>query len=276
MTDPYPSLCISIVTYQPNLHWLELTLRSVAAAVSDARRENELGKVSLWLIDNTDTEQSLHDLQSLIEQTFNKVSIELAYQHGQGNVGYGAGHNLAMHSSSCDYHLVLNPDVMIAETALTEALRIMQRRPQVALLAPDTTDGQGSRQFLCKRYPSVLDLFLRGFAPNWLKRIFKRRLDHYELRDMIGETMLDNIPLLSGCFMLLRREAIAWTQGFDTQFFMYFEDFDLSLRIGQNCFAPQVRIMHFGGGAAQKGWQHINYFIRSAYRFYQKHGWKWW
>lgn len=276
MTDPFPSLCVSIVTFQPNLHWLEFTLRSVAAAISDARRENELGKVNLWLIDNTGTEQSLRDLQSMIEQTFNKVSIELTYQHEQGNVGYGAGHNLAMRSSSCDYHLVLNPDVMIAETALTEALRIMQRRPQVALLAPDTTDGQGSRQFLCKRYPSVFDLFLRGFAPSWIKKVFKRRLDHYELRDMIGETMLDNIPLLSGCFMLLRREAIAWTQGFDTQFFMYFEDFDLSLRVGQNCFAPQVRIMHFGGGAAQKDWRHINYFIQSAYRFYRKHGWKWW
>ena len=40
-------------------------------------------------------------------------------------------------------------------------------------------------------------------------------------------------------------------------------------------YVPSVRIIHYGGDAAGKGWRHIAYFVRSGLRFYRKHGWKW-
>ena len=59
---------------------------------------------------------------------------------------------------------------------------------------------------------------------------------------------------------------------------MYFEDYDLSLRmaeLGQVQFLPQVRIVHHGGYSARKGWGHIGMFARSGWRFFQTHGWRW-
>jgi GT2 family glycosyltransferase len=57
-----------------------------------------------------------------------------------------------------------------------------------------------------------------------------------------------------------------------------FEDFDLSLRLGQHgklAFLPSMRIVHAGGHAARKGLRHITLFIRSGFRFFKQWGWRW-
>jgi GT2 family glycosyltransferase len=58
---------------------------------------------------------------------------------------------------------------------------------------------------------------------------------------------------------------------------MYFEDYDLSLRLGREAkvaFVPASRIIHHGGDASRKGARHISWFLRSAWRFFATHGWK--
>jgi hypothetical protein len=84
--------------------------------------------------------------------------------------------------------------------------------------------------------------------------------------------------MMSGCFMLARRKAVDATGGFDPGYFLYFEDFDWSVRLNRltgSAYVPAVKIVHHGGGAARKGWRHVALFARSALRFYRKHGWKW-
>jgi hypothetical protein len=125
----------------------------------------------------------------------------------------------------------------------------------------------------------VLDLLLRGFAPYWLRRHFGARLDYYEMRDLINERdLVWDPPIVSGCFMLFRTEVLKRLGGFDPRFFLYFEDFDLSLRAGEVAriaYVPSVRIVHHGGGAARKGLRHVRMFVVSAVRFFNKQGWRW-
>ena len=86
------------------------------------------------------------------------------------------------------------------------------------------------------------------------------------------------VPMLSGAFLLARRTAIDRTGGFDPRFFLYFEDFDWSVRlseVSQNAFVPSVNVVHHGGRAARKGMRHVLLFVASGMRFYAKHGWKW-
>jgi GT2 family glycosyltransferase len=86
------------------------------------------------------------------------------------------------------------------------------------------------------------------------------------------------VPMMSGCFMLVRRNAVDATGGFDPGYFLYFEDFDWSVRLNrvtQSAYVPSVRIVHHGGGASRKGWRHVVEFAKSAVRFFNKHGWKW-
>ena len=86
------------------------------------------------------------------------------------------------------------------------------------------------------------------------------------------------IMLASGCFMLVRTRALLAAGGFDDAYFLYFEDFDLSLRLGGQgrlIFNPAMRIVHHGGYAARKGMQHVKYFLRSGVMFFNQHGWRW-
>ena len=89
----------------------------------------------------------------------------------------------------------------------------------------------------------MFDLALRGFAPRFVRRLFARRLARYEMRDVIDvDPPRDaiGVPAMSGAFMLVRREAIDRTGGFDPRFFLYFEDFDWSVRL-ERSGAQRVR-----------------------------------
>ena len=110
-----------------------------------------------------------------------------------------------------------------------------------------------------------------------LRRRFRGALDRYEMRDVLGAEPFAPVPLASGCFMVVRTALFRRLEGFDPRFFMYFEDYDLSLRIGREAevaFIPAARVVHHGGDASRKGSRHVSWFVRSAWRFFATHGWK--
>jgi len=275
------SLQISIVTHHPDVRLLERTLRKLALAIGAAREDGALRTVHLALIDNSEDRGVAEKVIAIGKARFADSGVHVIYLHGHANIGYGAAHNLVLHGTGADYHLVLNPDVELAADALVNAIRWLDGHGDIAALAPAVRDARGNRQYLCKRYPAVFDLLLRGFAPARLRDLFARRLAHYEMRDVVDAVPPRDavgVPIMSGAFMLARREAIDRTGGFDPAFFLYFEDFDWSVRladVGRNAFVPSVNIVHHGGSAARKGLRHVGHFLRGGVRFYGKHGWKW-
>jgi GT2 family glycosyltransferase len=176
---------------------------------------------------------------------------------------------------------VLNPDIELDADALSNAIRWLDAHPDVGVAAPAVRRPDGTPDFLCKRYPAIVDLLLRGFAPRLVRRLFRRRLERYELRDYIdpqSEKPVLGVPIMSGACLLVKRKAIDVTGGFDPAFFLYFEDFDWSVRLNkvtQTVYLPSFRAVHHGGGAARKGVRHWSMFARSGIRFYRKHGWRW-
>ncbi len=255
------SLTVSIVTYRPDAVLLERCLASLALAVGAARENRVLTQVAVALIDNSEDREIAAEGMRLARQRFVDSGVQLYFLHGHANVGYGVAHNLMLNGTGGDYQLVLNPDVELAGDALANAIGWLDANPDVVALAPAVTKPDGAPDFLCKRYPAVLDLFLRGFAPDFVRRMLRHRLDRYELRDVIdpaSDKPVPDVPLLSGCCMLVRRKAIDATGGFDPQFFLYFEDYDWSMRLakfGKTAYLPIFRVVHHGGGAARKGWK---------------------
>lgn len=79
-------------------------------------------------------------------------------------------------------------------------------------------------------------------------RIFGR----YHLRYLDPDTA-HCVDVLSGAFMLLRRDALKQTGLLDERFFMYGEDIDLSYRVaksGMEVWYLPYRIMHYKGESA--------------------------
>ena len=172
----------------------------------------------------------------------------------------------------------LHPYVVLDEGALSAGIRCLDADPDVQLASPHVESPEGQQEFLCKRYPSVWVLLLRAFAPGALKRRFDESLAAYEYRDLCTRNQPVDVELASGCFMLVRTEALGTIGGFDEAFFLYFEDFDLSLRlarVGRLVYLPAMRIVHHGGYAASKGFRHIRMFVVGGIRFFNRHGWRW-
>ncbi len=269
------SLSATIVAYRTDTRILESALRSLARAVKEARAAGLLGAVALHIVDNSPVDARDMAAEAVGAWPAGAGSVSLVAGHG--NVGYGRANNLVLQRLASDVHLVMNPDVELAPGALRAGLEALASHPEIGLVAPAVQGEDGVPQYLCRRYPSVWVLFLRGFAPAALQRRFSGAIERYEMRDLIGDGLLTGVPLASGCFMLMRTALFAKLGGFDPRFFMYFEDYDLSVRAGREAtvaYVPEARITHHGGEAARKGVRHIAWFVASAWRFFSRHGWR--
>lgn len=264
-------LHIAIVTYRVDAEQFTRVLQQLRAAIHNAGSARQ-ASVKLTIVDNGDDAALLRELL----QRNGLADISEVVVAG-GNLGYGRAHNLALARSAAKYHLIMNPDVLVAENALTTAIDFLDDHADVVALSPHAVDGNGETAFLCKRYPAVVDLALRGFAPRSLRRCFSARLDRYEHRALVARGEAADVDLISGCFMFCRADALRQAGGFDPAFFLYFEDFSLSLELrkfGRLMYVPACRITHYGGHAGRKGLRHLLHFARSALTFYRNYGWK--
>lgn len=273
-----PSISVSIVVYFPDAAWLTTTLETLVAALSHARHAGAMRRATICLVDN-ETLNAVSPFSAQLENMCKEFGwLETISIAGHGNIGYGRANNLAIaRCTDADFHLVLNPDVSVNADAITNALHFLQKNIDCAMVSPVATAPDGQALYLVKRFPEIFTLLLRGFAPLSIKQRSRARLDAYERREISFDAGLSDAEIISGCFMLIRHEALARVGGFDPAFFLYFEDFDLSVRIHK--FADiarvaDVRIVHAGGGAAAKSGRHVWWFVRSALRFYGKHGWQ--
>ncbi|MBV2143781.1 glycosyltransferase family 2 protein [Falsochrobactrum sp. TDYN1] len=259
-------LTISIVTFNPDFDELRKTLDSLKNALKTFGPRTFL----ITIVDNS----SSKEVASFLLRFYPKLPIKLI--KGQGNIGFGRAHNLAMQQMG-EFHLILNPDVQLHSNALTTAIAFMETNPECGLISPYAEWPNGERQYLCKRYPALLDLLLRGFASDTIRMWFKGRLQRYEMRAETQHNVWWNPPIVSGCLMFFRTTILLKAGGFSEDYFLYFEDFDLSLRVAKFstvAYVPTVRIIHSGGHTSKKGLWHIRTFIHSSIIFYRNHGLK--
>lgn len=272
------NLSVSIVLYNSDLDLLRRTLSSLRDSARDARDAGYVARVAVELVDNASGPSYREALGQELRNWPRDDCFSLSYSPLPDNRGFGHGHNSAIARVDSQFHLVLNPDVELQSDALRAGLARLMQGAEIVLACPRVSGRSGEQEFLCKRYPSVLVLLLRGFAPVFAQRLFRRRMASYEMRDACSGDRPVDVSIASGCFMLLRTAAVQAVGGFDDAFFLYFEDFDLSLRLGRQgrlVFDPAIAIVHHGGYAASKGRHHLRYFIQSGLRFFNRHGWRW-
>jgi GT2 family glycosyltransferase len=226
--------------------------------------------VELTIVDNSPT--------PALQSVFDGLSIE--YHHYGENVGYGRGHNWAIqHAANSRYHLILNPDIVIAPGTISQLINFMDKNPDVGMVCPKVLNEDGSIQPLNKRYPTVFDLFARRFLPKTLHGLFEKRLAWYETRDIGYETTHD-VEFMTGCFMFCRTSVLKTVNGFDERYFMYFEDCDLGQKM-QNAgyrtvYYPLAAVTHLWERASHKSMKMTWVLIENMVRYFNKWGWRWW
>ena len=270
-------LSIGVVCYNSPLNQLQSLISSLENSIKYLRRHNQLPVIPVFIIDNSNESNLISELCFRENQRLEPLKVELHIIAGHGNIGYGRANNLILQIIDSDFHLILNPDITLEEDALFLAVARMIETEEIKALGPNATDSFGNKQYLCKSYPSVFILLIRGLGLAIFEKFFSDRLSFYENRDLPEDRPTVKKMLLSGCFLLIETRTFKVINGFDERYFLYFEDFDLSIRIGQHgklIYDPEVRITHSGGNTSSKGLWHVLMFFISGVKFFNTHGWR--
>ena len=258
-------ISVSIVIYDLDELMLASCLKSLRKAIESCAVMGKISGSSVTIIDNGGNGGSL--------ETFSADNVHVV--PNKSNVGYGSAHNQVIANSTADFHLIVNPDVIINRDYFSRTIELMERNLDVVLVGPKGTTPNGCNAYLSKRHPSLLVLQIRGIGLRWLSFVFRKKIAEYEYHDLTGAEPFD-VELISGCCMFTRTRALRDIGSFDEDFFLYFEDFDLSKRmqkVGRVVCLPTSKIKHYGGNSSAKGTHHIKLFVQSAFLFFQKHGW---
>ncbi len=221
------------------------------------------------VIDNASTDGSAE----MVKRDFQRaVLIE-----NRENRGFAAANNQGMIVAKGRYVLLLNSDTVVLDSAIAGTVRFADEHPQAAVVGCQVLNPDGTLQPTCFMFPSVLNMLL---SATYLYKLFpKSRFFGRERMTWWDRTDVRQVDVVTGCFMLVRREAIDRVGMMDERFFMYAEETDWCYRFRKNgwevLYAPVGRIIHFGGqSASQKPVAMIVQLRLSILQFIKKHrGW---
>jgi GT2 family glycosyltransferase len=144
---------------------------------------------------------------------------------------YAANLNRILEASTAPFVLLLNTDVYFdpEESCLAKMVDFMHRHPRCGISGCRVHHEDGSYAYPARRFQTLPIIVSRRLG---LSRLMPGTINHYFYRDhgMLDQWQCD---WLSGCFMLVRREALAQVGPFDVRFPKYFEDVDMCLRMGR-------------------------------------------
>jgi len=251
-------LSVIIVNYNVK-YYLEQCLEAV-------RRASQGLQIEVVVVDNLSTDGSIPYLRERFP--------EVTFIENKENVGFARANNQAIRMSAGKYVLLLNPDTIVAEHTLSDFIRFMDSHPEAGgagayMLRTDGTFAPESRRGLPTPFVAFCKMSgLAALLPQ--SRVFGRYYMRY-----LNENEVNEIEIISGACMLLRREALDKVGLLDEDFFMYGEDIDLSYRIlkggYKNYFLP-TRMLHYKGESTEKSSFRYTYTFYQAMRlFFRKH-----
>lgn len=252
-------LSVVIVNYNV-VFFLEQCLNSVFAASKNLN-------VQIFVVDNNSVDGSINMLK---EKFSSVVLIE-----NKENVGFSKANNQAIKRANSPYVLLLNPDTVIEEDTFDKCIDFMNSNADCGGLGLRMLDGKGNFLPESKRgFPSPSVAFYKIFGLSYLFPK-SQKFGRYHL-GFLSEFEVNEVDVLSGAFMLLRKVTLEKVGLLDEQFFMYGEDIDLSYRIKlggyKNYYFPETKIIHYKGESTKKS--SVNYvfvFYKAMILFAKKH-----
>lgn len=252
-------ISVIIVSYNVR-HYLEQCLRSLVKALDGLSAE-------VIVFDNHSRDGSVECLSRLFPH--------VCFISSSHNLGFARANNRAIEQSCGRYVLLLNPDTIVGEGVLREAVAFMDSHPKaggagVRMMKADGSDAMESRRGV----PTPLTAFCK----------MSGLCSHFPTSHTFGKYYMgwlpwdspERIEVTSGAFCLLRRTAIDGLKGpLDEDFFMYGEDIDLSYRLlkngWENWYLP-LRILHYKGESTEKSsFRYVHVFYEAMLIFFRKH-----
>lgn len=232
---PAPRISIIVVSYNTR----EMTLACLRSVCTQTSQPFEL-----IVVDNASSDGSA----AAIAREFPDILL-LAEKT---NHGFAKANNIAADHAVGEYILLLNPDTVVLECAVDRLLAFAKRNPEARIWGGRTVFGDLSlNPASCWGRMTFWSLTSQTLG---LSSIFRRSMLFNP--EGYGGWARDNerrVDIVSGCFLMIKRDFWTRLRGFDLSFVMYGEEADLCLRAGthgaQPMITPEAQIVHYAGAS---------------------------
>lgn len=171
--------------------------------------------------------------------------------------GFGANHNAAFRQTETAFFCVLNPDIRLESDPFSVLLGTLSNAG-IGVVAPRILSPGGEVEDSARRFPTPVYILKKALG-------ITRKLD-YE----IGDAPI-RPEWVAGMFMLFRSETYRELGGFDEQYFLYYEDVDLCLRLRhagyEVALMPQVSAIHDARRRSHRNLRYLRIHTTSLLRF---------
>ena len=237
-----------------------LTVKSIVENTDDGFR--------LFVIDNASADR----IGPSIRSEFGDVGGKVEYIDLDENIGFGKGHNQVLGKTGSKYHFVINPDILINRDTISNMCAFMDSHPEVAIACPKVLNPDGSLQYIAKRRPGFLSLVYRRMPGNLLKGIE----DRYLMKEMDQDSEFP-VEFCTGCFFVIRSEIFEKMGGFDRDYFLYFEDRDITMKAkqyGEAYYVPSATVIHFWHRETANNSRRFMQQVKSMMIYFRKWGFR--
>ncbi len=176
--------------------------------------------------------------------------------------GFGSNHNNAFKFCKTKYFCVLNPDIRLGKNVLADLI-FLKENEKVNIIGPSIINVKKIRSLNSRKFPGLLFLLTRIFMrPK--EEFFHKENDNILLTDWIG-----------GMFLVFSSKDYLILDGFDTDYFLYFEDVDICKRAIELGFkvaqSKHIVAIHDAQRRSYSNLLHFMYHIKSYFLYLIKH-----
>lgn len=188
------------------------------------------------------------------------------------NVGFSVANNQGLSESSGEYILLLNSDTIVKDQAIEKMMNFLENNPNAGAIGPKllSKDNEIQRSFF--RFPSLIcEMFYR--YPFKEFKISK----NYSISYHDWQTLkIKEVDWISGACLMLKRKVINKIGFLDPDYFLYFEDVDICLRIKKAGYKvyyyPEAEVIHIGQRSSRTEFSFIiSEWQKSRLLYFKKH-----
>jgi hypothetical protein len=197
----------------------------------------ETFSMEVIVVDNKSDDDTIYKL----EERF----FKFRFIHNMLNGGFANGCNLGSKSASGDFLLFLNPDTVTSESAIEQLLNVAKQNPSYGIVSCRQVNEQGKESVASGPFPNLFNL-------TGLQRSLSKLLTPH------SSSLTPEIAFpdwISGSVVMIRSDIFREINGFDEDFWMYFEDVDLCRRVRnmslEIAFCNNITIEHNHGGSSR-------------------------
>ncbi len=207
----------------------------------------------VWLVDSASTDATVE----IVRERFAEVKLIAS----ERNIGFGAGNNLALQALGFNSGAgaselpaavyLLNPDTVTHPGASRRLFDALMAQAEVGVAGARLTYGDGSFQHSAFRFPDLRQIWTEFFPTPG--RLIEGSFNGRYPRARYAAARPFEVDFTLGATMMLKREVIQQTRGFNTDYFLYCEEIDWAWRIKRAGWrivcVPGARVTHLGGGS---------------------------